>query len=185
MFAKQPTLSYAKYLAYEQNSPIKHEFPYGQAFAMAGASEIHNVIVANLIAAIRPVLRGSNCRVFPSNMKLLIAAADNATYYPDIMVVCDPTDKDPYIKQQPCLLIEVLSPSTAAIDRREKLLNYQKLPSLQEYVLVSQTEIQVELFRRDTDGGWLTQSLSTNETLHLASINFNIPLTEIYEDVEL
>ena len=92
---------------------------------------------------------------------------------------------DPYIKQQPCLLIEVLSPSTAAIDRREKLLNYQKLPSLQEYVLVSQTEIQVEIFRRDPNGGWLTKSLSTNETLHLVSIDFNISLTEIYEDIAL
>jgi len=183
MFAKQPTLSYAEYLAYEENSPIKHEFLYGQAFAMAGASEIHNLIVANLIATIRPVLRGTSYRVFPSDMKLSIAAADNATYYPDIMVVCDPTDNNPYVKQQPCLLIEVLSPSTAAIDRREKLLNYQKLPSLQEYVLVSQTEMQVELFRRDTDGGWLTKSLSTNETLHLASIDFNISLAEIYEDV--
>jgi Uma2 family endonuclease len=185
MFAKQTTLSYAEYLAYEQNSPVKHEFLYGQAFAMAGASEIHNVIVANLIAVIRPRLRSSNCRVFPSDMKLSIAAADNATYYPDIMVVCDPTDRDPYVKQQPCLLIEVLSPSTEAIDRREKLLNYQKLPSLQEYVLVSQTEIQVELFRRDSEGGWLTQSLSTGATLHLAAIDFQIPLIEIYEDVEL
>jgi Uma2 family endonuclease len=185
MLAKQPTLSYAEYLVYEQTSPIKHEFLYGQAFAMAGASEIHNIIVANLIASIRPALRGSNCRVFLSDMKLSIAAADNATYYPDVMVVCDPTDNNPYVKQQPCLLIEVLSPSTEAIDRREKLLNYQKLPSLQEYVLVSQTEIQVELFRRDPDGGWLTQSLSTSQTLHLTSIDFHIPLTEIYEDVEL
>jgi Uma2 family endonuclease len=185
MLAKQPTLSYAEYLAYEQNSPIKHEFLYGQAFAMAGASEIHNLIAGSLFSQLRLHLRINNCRVFMSDMKLSITAADNATYYPDIMVVCDPTDNDPYVKQQPCLLIEVLSPSTAAIDRREKLLNYQKLPSLQEYVLVSQTEIQVELFRRDPDGGWLTQSLSTSQTLHLTSIDFHIPLTEIYEDVEL
>jgi Uma2 family endonuclease len=118
-------------------------------------------------------------------MKLTIAAADNATYYPDVMVVCDRTDSDPYIKQKPCLLIEVLSPSTALLDRREKLFNYQKLESLQEYVLVSQSEVKVELYRRDNDGGWLVQSLGTADNLYLQSIDLAIALSEIYEDVEL
>ncbi len=118
MLAKQPTLNYDEYLAYEQTSPIKHEFLYGQAFAMAVASEIHNLIAGSLFSQLRLHLRTNNCRVFMSDMKLSIAAADNATYYPDIMVVCDPTDQDPYVKQQPCLLVEVLSPSTAAIDEK-------------------------------------------------------------------
>ena len=177
-------MSYGEYLAYEEKSSIKHEFVYGQVFAMAGASELHNLIVANLISSIRPHLRGSNCRIFPSDMKLSIAAADYATYYPDVMVVCDPTDSDRYVKTRPCVLVEVLSPSSALLDRREKLFNYQKLPSLQEYVLVSQSEMQVELFRRDIDGTWLVQRLGSGETLHLASIDLEISLAEIYEDVE-
>ncbi|MEE3715455.1 Uma2 family endonuclease [Tumidithrix elongata RA019] len=184
MFAKQSAISYTEYLSYEQESSIKHEFVNGQAFAMAGASETHNVIVGNLIAGIRPHLRGSGCRVFPSDMKLTVAAADNATYYPDVMVVCDRTDSDPYVKQKPCLLVEVLSQSTALLDRREKLFNYQKLPSLQEYVLVSQSEMQVELYRKDADGKWLVQSLHAGDTLHLGSIDLAIALSEIYEDVE-
>ena len=184
MLARQPDLTYSEYLAYEQASPKKHEFINGQAYAMAGASEDHNVISSNLVACIRPRLRGSDCRVFSSDMKLTIAAADNATYYPDVMVVCDRIDNDPYVKQKPCLLIEVLSPSTAMLDRREKLFNYQKLESLQEYVLVSQSEIKVELYRRDPEG-WLVQSLSMGESLQLQSIDLAIALSDIYEDVKL
>ncbi len=184
MLAKQPDLTYSEYLAYEQASPKKHEFIHGQAYAMAGASEDHNVISSNLVACIRPHLRGKPCRVFSSDMKLTIASANNATYYPDVMVVCDRTDSDPYVKQKPCLLIEVLSPSTAMLDRREKLFNYQKLASLQEYVMVSQSEIKVELYRCDPEG-WLVQSLGMGERLQLQSIDLAIALADIYEDVEL
>lgn len=184
MLARQPELTYSEYLAYEQSSLKKHEFINGQAYAMAGASEDHNVISSNLVALIRPHLRGKPCRVFSSDMKLTIALANNATYYPDVMVVCDRTDSDPYVKQKPCLLIEVLSPSTAMLDRREKLFNYQKLASLQEYVLVSQSEIKVELYRRDPKG-WLVQSLSVGEILQLQSIDLAIALADIYEDVKL
>ena len=184
MLARQPDLTYSEYLAYEQASYKKHEFINGQAYAMADASEDHNVISSNLVALIRPHLRGKPCRVFSSDMKLTIASANNATYYPDVMVVCDRTDSDPYVKQKPCLLIEVLSPSTAMLDRREKLFNYQKLASLQEYVLVPQSEIKVELYRRDPEG-WLVQSLSMGDSLQLQSIDLAIALSDIYEDVEL
>ena len=185
MFAKQPDLTYAEYFAYEHESKTKHEFVNGEAFAMAGASEDHNVIASNLIACIRPCLRGSSYRVFSSDMKLTIASANNATYYPDVMIVCDRTDNDAYVKQKPCLIIEVLSPSTAMLDRREKLFNYQKLESLQEYVLVSQSELKVELYRKDRDGGWLVQCLGAGDSLHLQSIDLAIALSEIYEDVRL
>ena len=184
MFARQPDLTYAEYLTYEQASLIKHEFMNGLAFAMAGASEDHNVIASNLVACIRPRLRGTSCRVFSSDMKLTIASANNATYYPDVMVVCDRSDNDPYVKQKPCLLVEVLSPSTALLDRREKLFNYQRLESLQEYVLVSQFEVKVELYRRDRDG-WLVQCLGVGDSLHLQSIDLAIALSDIYEDVSL
>ena len=185
MFAKQPDLTYAEYLAYEHESKTKDEFVNGEAFAMAGASEDHNVIASNLVACIRPRLRGSSGRVFSSDMKLTIAMANNATYYPDVMVVCDRTDSDQYVKQKPCLLIEVLSPSTALLDRREKLFNYQKLESLQEYVLVSQSEVKVELYRKDQDGDWLVQCLGVGDSLDLRSIDFAIALSDIYEDVKL
>ena len=185
MFAKQPDLTYTEYLAYEHESKTKHEFVNGEAFAMAGASEDHNLIAGTLFSRFRFHLRGKPCRVFMSDMKLTIAVANNATYYPDVMVVCDRTDNDAYVKQKPCLIIEVLSPSTAMLDRREKLFNYQKLESLQEYVLVSQSELKVELYRKDQDGGWLVQCLGAGDSLHLQSIDLAIALSEIYEDVEL
>jgi len=184
MLARQPDLTYLEYLAYEQASPTKHEFINGQAYAMAGASESHNLLVGGLFSRIWNHLRGKHCRVFSSDMKVTIAAANQATYYPDVMVVCDRTDNDPYVKQKPCLIIEVLSPSTAMLDRREKLFNYQQLPSLQEYVLVSQTEIDVQLYRRDRDG-WLVQTLGMGESLYLQSIDLVIAIVNIYEDVDL
>ncbi len=185
MFARQPDLTYAEYLTYEQASFTKHEFVNGQALAMAEEDENHNLIVGNLVGCIRPHISDTSSRLLALAMKLTIAAADNATYYPDVMVVCDRTDSDPYVKQKPSLLIEVLSPSTALLDRREKLFNYQKLESLQEYVLVSQSEVKVDLYRRDIDGGWLVQSLGTGDNLYLQSLDLAIALSEIYEDVEL
>ncbi len=185
MFARQPDLTYEEYLAYEHESKTKHEFVNGQAFAMAGASEDHNLLVGGLFSRIWNHLRGKPCRVFSSDMKLTITSANNATYYPDVMVVCDRSDNDPYVKQKPCLLVEVLSPSTALLDRREKLFNYQKLESLQEYVLLSQSEVKVDLYRRDRDGGWLVQSLGVGDSLDLRSIDLAIALSDIYEDVEL
>ncbi len=184
MLARQPDLTYSEYLAYEQDSPTKHEFVNGQVLAMAEEDENHNLIVGNLVGCIHPHLRGTGSRLLALAMKLTIASANNATYYPDVMVVCDRTDSDPYVKQKPYLLIEVLSPSTAMLDRREKLFNYQKLETLQEYVLVSQSEIKVEVYRRDPEG-WLVQSLSMGEILQLQSIDLAIALSDIYEDVEL
>jgi len=184
MLARQPDLTYSEYLAYEQDSPTKHEFVNGQVLAMAEEDENHNLIVGNLVGCIHPHLRGTGSRLLALAMKLTIASANNATYYPDVMVVCDHTDSDPYVKQKPSLIIEVLSPSTAMLDRREKLFNYQKLESLQEYVMVSQTEFNVELYRRDPEG-WLVQSLSIGESLQLRSIDLAIALAEIYEDIEL
>jgi Uma2 family endonuclease len=185
MFARQPDLTYDEYLIYEQASSTKHEFVNGQAFAIAEEEENHNLIVGNLVGCIRPHLSGTGFRLLALAMKLTIASANNATYYPDVMVVCDRTDSDAYVKQKPCLLIEVLSPSTALLDRREKLFNYQKLESLQEYVLVSQSEVKVELYRKDQDGDWLVQCWGMGDSLDLRSLDFAIGLSDIYEDVEL
>jgi len=134
MLVRQQELTYSEYLDYQHASSEKYEFIYGQTYAMAGVSEAHNVISGNLVALILPNLLSKSCRILFSDTKLTIPTADHTTYYPDVMVVCDPTDSDPYVKQKPCLVIEILSPSTTMVDRREKLCNYQKLVPLQEYV---------------------------------------------------
>jgi Uma2 family endonuclease len=184
MFVKQPELTYAEYLDYEYVSSIKHDFVNNQVFAIAGTDANHNLIVCNLVAAIHQCLRGRSLWLFALDMKLTIAAANNATYYPDVMVVGDRNDNS-YVVQNPFLVVEVMSPFTAILDRREKRFNYQRLESLQEYVLISQSKVNVELFRRDDDGGWLVQSLGVGDSLHLQSIDLAIALSDIYEDVRL
>jgi Uma2 family endonuclease len=184
-FVKQSKLTYAEYLDHECISSIKHDFVNSQIFAISGSDANHNLIVCNLVAAIHQCLRGRSSYLFALDMKLTIALADNATYYPDVMVVGDRTDSDAYVMRKPCLVMEVMSPFTAMLDRREKLFNYQKLESLQEYVLLSQFEVKVEVYRRDGDGGWLVQSLGFGDSLDLQSINLAIALSDIYEDVRL
>ncbi len=185
MFTKVPQLSFTEYLALEQASPIRHEYVDGQIFAMTGASENHNLIALAIASRLRTHLRGSGCRVFISEMKVCIEVAGQTTYYPDVMVVCDPQDDDPYVKRRPCLIVEILSPSTAATDRREKLLNYAKLPTLQEYVLVAQDEINVDAYRF-TAGEWYCKSFQElNQEVQLSSVDLSLPLQAIYEDIQL
>ncbi|MFM7888055.1 MAG: Uma2 family endonuclease [Pseudanabaena sp.] len=184
MFVKQPELTYAEYLDHECISSIKHDFVNNQVFAIAGTDANHNLIVCNLVANIHQGLRGRNLCLFALDMKLTIAAANNATYYPDVMVVGNRNDNN-YVMQNPILVVEVMSPYSAILDRREKRFNYQCLESLQEYVLLSQSEVKVEVYRRDSDGGWLVQSLDAGDNLHLQSIDLAIALSDIYEDVSL
>ena len=129
--------SVEEYLDMEQRSPVRHEYVGGMIFAMTGASFVHALIVRNLVTALDRHLRGGSCHVLAVDMKVQVDAA-NAFYYPDVLVVCDVAGQQAQQIDNPTLLIEVLSPSTETVDRREKRLNYQTLNSLREYVLVAQ-----------------------------------------------
>jgi Uma2 family endonuclease len=170
------------YLAFEQASDFRHEFVAGQIFAMVGARDAHTQVAGNLYARLRQHLRGSGCRVFISDMKLRVEPAD-AFYYPDVFVTCDPRDTEPYYKRYPSLVIEVLSPTTEGVDRREKLRNYRMLETLREYVLVSLDERRLEIFRREPTGDWTVDTLAEDEPVELASVGLTLPMAEIYEDV--
>jgi Uma2 family endonuclease len=177
-------LTIDKYLELEQTSEIRHEYVDGEVFAMAGASEEHNLIVTNLIALLRPHLRGTPCRTFASDMKVKVKVQKaDIFYYPDVLVTCDPNDNEKYFKTSPKLIVEVLSNSTKTIDKREKRLNYQNIKSLQEYVLIYQDEIKVEVYRKDNQGNWLMQILGKDDELHLDSIDLTLTMAEVYEDV--
>ena len=128
-------LTFEQYLELEHASPVKHEFMDGQMFMLAGASDKHNHLAGRLYAWLLNAEKGA-CRTFFADMKVRTPAG--VGYYPDVLVVCDEEDDDAYVKQKPCLIIEVLSPSTEAIDRGEKLHNYRTFESLQAYVLVNQ-----------------------------------------------
>jgi Uma2 family endonuclease len=148
-----PVLSHREYLEGEQRSVIRHEYLAGQVFAMAGAGENHNRISLNIAFHLCAATRGKPCGVFISNMKLRVEQND-AYYYPDVMLTCDPADTESLYKRSPCLVVEVLLPSTEAIDRREKLIAYRNLHSLRYYLLVAQEKRQVECYMRDAENRW-------------------------------
>jgi Uma2 family endonuclease len=185
---KIDTQSPEAYLRFEAQSSLRHEYVSGEIYAMTGASIRHNLIALNLAAALRSHLKASPCRVFMEGVKLHVAR-DNAYYYPDVMVSCDPRLDQPaatdMVVDKPVVLVEVLSESTAGVDRREKMSAYRKLASLKEYVLVEQETRQVEVFRRVGDVGWEQVILDASDTLELLSIDFRLALAEIYDGVGL
>ncbi len=155
---------------------------------MSGSSKEHNRITLNIASILSSHLRGGSCSVYMSDMKVRIQSTNKTKaadlfYYPDVVVTCDPQDQDRFFVNYPCLIIEVLSPSTEAIDKREKRINYQALDSLQEYVLVSQDQIQVEIYRKDIQGNWSVQTLGKGDDLKLKSVGLTLTMTDIYEDV--
>lgn len=174
-----------EYLEWEELQETKHEYVDGQIFAMAGANESHVIISDNFSATLINQLRGSGCRSFSSDMKLEISTA-NIYYYPDLLVTCDEGDRlNKKYKSHPCLIIEVLSESTEARDRGKKFAHYQTIESLQEYVLVSQWEKRIEVFRRQSNKLWLLETFTDQEIIELQSINCQFSIAFIYEGVDL
>ena len=171
------------YLALEEASDRKHEYVGGEVYALAGATEAHNLIVSNLVVeAMLAARQGMPCRVLGSDMRLRVKA--DVYYYPDLMVVCDPTDTDPRDKTRPCLLFEVSSPSTASIDHREKLLAYRGLDSLQAYAIIEQTSRSVIVHKRLPDGSWWRDEYHGDGQLELPCPSaFTLTLDQIYVGV--
>jgi Uma2 family endonuclease len=180
-----PFLSVEDYLSGELRSEIRREYVGGATYAMAGASEEHNTIVANLVATLRPAVRGGPCRIYSTDLKVRLQIADeDFFYYPDLMVACDPRDTDRYFRRFPKLIIEVLSPETERTDRREKFLNYTQIETLEEYVLIAQERVEITVFRRAND--WRPEIVrQPEESLKLNSINATVPLRTVYEDVRV
>jgi Uma2 family endonuclease len=169
-----------QYLEFEQNSLVRHEFVDGFVFEMAGATQAHNLISGNIFVVLKLAAKGKPCRVFQSDMKLLV---DGKVYYPDVFVTCNAEDDGKNIKQFPCLILEVLSSSTKDIDRSEKWESYQKLPSLEMYALVHQDKARVEVYKRLPDQTWHYTVLEREQKLDLPCAGVSTTLAEIYEDV--
>lgn len=177
-FPKSNHLSPEEYLKMELASPIKHEYVVGEIFAMTSTSDSHNTISLNLAFILREHLRGTPCRVFMSDLKLKVATAD-AYFYPDLMITCE-TAPDSHYREQPKLVIEVLSDSTAKFDREDKRQIYQALESLQEYVLVAQSFMDVRVYRRSADG-WDMTIYTDGAVIPLHSVELEIAIERIYE----
>ena len=171
------------YLAAEKVSPIKHEYRQGEIYAMAGTSKAHAIISLNAAILLRNHLRGSGCIPYVADIKVRIEAA-NCYYYPDVAVTCDERDRntaEDFIIY-PCLIVEVLSPTTAAFDRGDKFADYRTSESLQEYVLINQERVSVECFRRNAEGLWVLYPYSQGQEVQFASVNFSCAIETLYED---
>ena len=180
--ASRLTFCFDDYLAWEQQQAQRHEFVRGEVFAMAGGTDLHNEVSLNLALLLRQHLRGSPCRVYMADVKVRVETAD-CSFYPDVLVTCAENDRaDRYAKRSPLLVIEVLSPTTAAFDLGEKFSAYRQLDSLQEYVLVDPERVRVQIYRR-LDGQWIVDSAGLGERLRLESIDLECPVETVYEDL--
>ena len=145
-------LSVEEYLEFERESPMRHEYVAGTLYALAGGTRRHNLIVSNLVFSLMSASRDGPCQVLSENFKM--RPADDLFYYPDVMVVCREEEGDPLFETEPCLLIEVLSKSTADIDKREKFAAYKQIESLRAYVIVHQDKKLIERYWPDENGRW-------------------------------
>ena len=188
--SSQPKSHYTpeEYLALERKADYRSEYFAGEIFAMSGASERHNLIVANVVATLHAQFRNRPYKVYPSDMRVKVSATGLYTY-PDVVALCDEPQFDDDQKDtllNPTVLIEVLSPSSEAYDRGGKFEHYRKLSSVTEYVLISQEKPHVEHYVRQPDNQWLLSEASgLPDTIQLPSINCILALSEVYEKVEI
>ncbi|MGB7339583.1 MAG: Uma2 family endonuclease [Phototrophicaceae bacterium] len=180
-------MSEPEYLAFEETSDIKHEYVNGRVFAMAGADWNHVMITQSTSSALYFQLRGKSCSVGTNDLRLKVVSKKVSYRYPDIMVICsDPNfiDNRKTI-DNPNVIIEVLSPTTALEDHNTKLTEYTALDSVQEYLLIAQDEVRVEQYTRQTSGKWIYNPVSgLGKVLTLASIDCKLALSDIYEQVD-
>jgi Uma2 family endonuclease len=171
------------FLAWDATQTVKHEFVRGEVFAMAGASKAHVVVSMNIAMALRQHLRGSPCSTFIADTKLRVEAV-NAYYYPDVMVTCSAADAaDPMTVREPVLVVEVLSPSTAAHDRGDKFAACRQLPTLREYVLIDPATRCSDAFRKGDDGLWVLHPFEPAQGLQLASVGLDMAADVLWEQV--
>ena len=167
----------ADYLTFERDGETRHEWVGGEIFAMTGGSARHNRISLRLGSRLLPAAEAEGCRAYVADMKVVTA---DFGYYPDVMVVCDPEMPGEYHEERPCLVAEVLSPSTADRDRREKKNVYMAIPSLLHLLLIREDDMQIEHFFRVPDGPWQHHQLGPYDDIVLGCPDLQFPVMELY-----
>lgn len=173
------SISVADYLAGERDSEVRHEYVDGVLVAMAGASMNHNRITSNMVRHLGNHLARQRCEVFNSDMMLKTSATRYR--YPDVVVSCDSSAENELFLVSPVLLVEVMSRSTRKTDKTSKRLEYLQLPDLQEYVLIEQDFVEVEVLRRSS--GWQSAYYYLEDSVPLESLELVLPVAMIYERV--
>ncbi len=188
-----PRMTPQEYYEIDQASEIRHELIDGQIYAlteiygMAGASTPHNHIAMSTAISIGSQLRGKSCAPFNQDQRLKVKSQENY-YFPDLMVACPPFEWDDELQHtllNPKIIIEVLSVSTQQKDRVATWFAYQRIESLTDYMMISQTERRIEHHSRQTGGGWHYNTIENEGEILLASIDCKLNLADIYERVEI
>lgn len=173
------------YLDWEEKQSTKYEYIDGEVFAMTGGTIPHNDLAVNLTTALKNHLRGKGCKVSMADAKVGISE-NGPFHYPDVMVTCDERDRRAMqVIYHPCLIVEVLSPSTEAKDRGKKFRNYRRISTLREYVLISSEQKFIECYRLNEKGVWELYTYTEGDEFELKSVDFSCSLDLIYEDVVL
>jgi len=182
---KPTNLTPEKYFAWEEQQLEKHELIDSQVYAMTGGSKNHSLISVRLITLFANHLEGSSCETGNSDLRVNIAETNNYTY-PDISVTCDDRDKTTtqYITY-PCLIVEVLSKTTEAYDRGGKFRMYQNNPVFKDYLLVSSTAIEMDLYHKNDAGQWMIINYGEGDTIELKSINLSFSIEQVYRGLNL
>ena len=172
------------YLEWEPLQELRYEFVDGEVLAMTGGTLPHNDIAINLLTALRPNVRKNGCRINIADAKVHVTPTKYR--YPDVVVSCDPRDQSAMDAiRYPTLIVEVLSEGTEVRDRGEKFKEFRSLASLEEYVLISSTEMGVEIYRRGEGRMWLYTAYQRDELIRLESVDFECAIALLYEGVSL
>lgn len=188
-----PKMTPQEYLAWEETQPLRYEYLNGEVVAMTGGTIPHNQVAVNLATLLKVHLRGKGCKVLTSDAKVAVSE-QGPFHYADVSVTCDQRDRTArqYIRF-PCLVVEVLSPSTEAIDRGEKFRQYRRIETLKEYVLIDPERLNVECYRLNERSNWELFQCPVEEgeinwsecEVTLTSVDLSFPLSLLYEDVEM
>jgi Uma2 family endonuclease len=173
-----------EYLAFEDSSPIRHEYVDGELFAFAGGAWGHHEIASNIHAVLRPAARALGCRAALADIRLAIES-ERIYYYPDVMVTCEPLNDSDRAATRPVVLVEVLSDSTQRIDREAKLMVYRNIESLRHYLIVHQRERLVEWHQRSEHDGWQRTQLHRDDSLAIDELGVTLSLAEIYAGTDV
>lgn len=186
-----PQMSAQDYLSWEAEQPTRHGYYDGHVYAMTGGTIPHNQVAVNLVALLKPHLRGKQCKTLSSDAKVGITD-QGPFHYPDVSVTCDDRDRlaRDYIRY-PCLIVEVISSTTEAFDRGEKFRHYRRIKTLQEYVLIDPDQMSVECYRLNARGRWELYHYASNPDspddcqVELTSVELAFPINLLYEDISL
>jgi Uma2 family endonuclease len=173
-----------EYFELDNNSEIRHEFYEGEVFAMAGTTRNHNRLAKKITRLLDDAFEEKGCEAIMQSVKLE-AINDKYYPYPDVMLVCDPTDDNSYVIKNPVLIVEVLSNSTGEYDRTFKLRRYRNIPSLDYYLLVSQYEVFVELYSRTKESQmWSYSSYENlNDIVDFSTLGYQLSLKKLYDNI--